>query len=306
MHGRDPAHRVAGAAAGAHALGPDLCRGRVRLDAEPRDAEARRRRDGRVAWVGDSWGRRARCSAGDHEGEPRARGRLRLGPGVSGRRRPDPARVQVAVPRRHLRFDHSAVQRRPEKRHPLRPRPAVPAVRRPRLRARSDTDHRLGGWQRDRGGAPLPLETHRGGRTESGHRRPRPEPVSEVLRRPSEPAGRGYPPGRRPVVSGSQQQQLRPRVVRRAGQLRREQRRVVGCIRAVRELPLHEPNDQRESRAPHRPRRHGRAVRRARLRALSEPDGAVRDDRTARVQGTRYQGSEGAHDRVALHHAQDR
>ena len=42
-----------------------------------------------------------------------------------------------------------------------------------------------------------------------------------------------------------EQRELRPRLVRRAGQLRGEQRGVVRCVRALRELPLHEGDDRR-------------------------------------------------------------
>ena len=53
-------------------------------------------------------------------------------------------------------------------------------------------------------------------------------------------------PGRRPHVPRAQRQELRPHLVRRARQLRRQQRRVVRRVRALRELPLHEGDDRRE------------------------------------------------------------
>ena len=77
----------------------------------------------------------------------------------------------------------------------------------------------------------------------------------------------------------AQQRQVPARVDRRARQLRGEQRRVIGGVRALGELPLHGRDDQAEPAAPQRRRHHGGPVRRARLHEPAEPHRPLRRDR---------------------------
>ena len=59
-----------------------------------------------------------------------------------------------------------------------------------------------------------------------------------------EAARRAPAPRRRPFVPRASQDEVQPRLVRRARQLRRHQRGVVGRVRALGELPLHHRDDQ--------------------------------------------------------------
>ncbi len=144
--------------------------------------------------------------------------------------------------------------------------------------------------QRDPRLAALQGEEDRGRRAEPGHVVAADRPLQEVQRRPRPPARRQPAPSRRPHVPRPQQGELRPRLVRRAGQLRGEQRGVVGRVRALGELPLHEGDDRQEPEAPDRRRDHGRPVRRARLRQRAEPHRPLRHDRPGRDEDHRHQG----------------
>ena len=87
------------------------------------------------------------------------------------------------------------------------------------------------------------------------------------------------PPGRRPHLPGPERHRLRPHLVRGARQLRRQQRGLVRCVRALGELPLHQEHDPGDARAPERRRDHGRAVRRAVVRDLAQPHQPLRRHR---------------------------
>ena len=115
--------------------------------------------------------------------------------------------------------------------------------------------------QRDPGVAALQVEEDRGRRAEPGHAVAADGPLQEVQRRPRPPAGREPPPGRRPHLPRPEQGEVQPRLVRRAGQLRGEQRRVIGCVRPLRELPVHEGDDRGQPAPPLRRRDDGGAVR---------------------------------------------
>ena len=73
------------------------------------------------------------------------------------------------------------------------------------------------------------------------------EPVRELRRPPGGASRRELREGRRPVLPRTERRPLRPRVVPRARQLLRRQRRVGGGVRALRELPVHDAT--RSSRA---------------------------------------------------------
>ncbi len=94
-------------------------------------------------------------------------------------------------------------------------------------------------------------------------------------------------PRRRAVLLGPPRHELRPGVVPRARQLRRHQRRHLGRLRVVRELPLHHRDDRADPRPPHRRRDHGRAVRRVELRGATLAYIEIHHDRSPGPRGHR-------------------
>ncbi len=86
-------------------------------------------------------------------------------------------------------------------------------------------------------------------------------------------------PGRRANVPRPQRRRVRHHLVRRARQLRRVQRRHVGRVRAVGELPLHRGDDRERVRPPRAGRGDRRPVRRPRLRRPPDAHGPLLRDR---------------------------
>ena len=81
---------------------------------------------------------------------------------------------------------------------------------------------------------------HRSGRAEPGHHLAAHRPLRRLHRPSRRPARRRPPPRRRALLPRAQRREVRPRLVRRTRQLRGDQRRVVGRVRPVGELPLHD------------------------------------------------------------------
>ena len=150
-------------------------------------------------------------------------------------------------------------------------------------------DHRRRRRQRDPGVVDLRGQPHRRRRVEPAHRRPAARQVQGVLRRDRRPSRRQLCPGRRAHLPRPQQAGLRPDLVRRSRQLRGVEQRHVGCVRPLRELPLHVGDDRRVVRPSHRPWRRGRPVRRPAPRDPAGTHGPLRGDvaRRARRQGRR-------------------
>ncbi len=141
-------------------------------------------------------------------------------------------------------------------------------------------DHRRRRRQRDHGRAHLWRVARRRRGTEPGDGGPAAQSLCRLLRaRGRGPAGelragrRAHLP--RPVGDG-----LRPDLVRGARQLRRVERSDLGCVRAVRELPVHAADDRDRVRPPVGQRHHGRPVRRLRLRSSADAHGPLPDDGT--------------------------
>ena len=127
----------------------------------------------------------------------------------------------------------------------------------------------------DPGVAALRQPGRRGGRAQPRDRRaaggrvrrlhgPLPErPESTSTRATAAPTW----PGATPLTTSSGSWRARQR---------RQQRGLVGSVRALGELPLHQEHDPGDARAPERRRDHGRAVRRAVVRDLAQPDQPLR------------------------------
>src|SRR5438093_656505 len=173
---------------------------------------------------------------------------------------------------------HQPPRRRPDDADALRRRRAFASVPRPRARAHGP-HHRRGRRERDRGRAPLRGRARDRGGAESGHVLPADDPLRRLQRPPGGEPARHAPKRRGAVVPEGEPPALRPDLVRRARQLRGDERRDLGRLRPLRELPLHGRDDRRQPRAPDAQRRGVRPVRRGRLRAPAEPHGALRRHR---------------------------
>ena len=113
-------------------------------------------------------------------------------------------------------------------------------------------DHRRRRRPRDPGVALLRRRPHRRRRAQPRHPLARHRQVRRLRRPPRRQPERQLRQGRRPVVPGSQRRHVRPGLVPRARQLRGHERGHRRGLRALRELPVHERDDQGQPRAPRR------------------------------------------------------
>ena len=191
------------------------------------------------------------------------------------RRRRRPRRPADPPPRRSVGVVDLALRRHARHDRPLRHRRPPDPVGGARSHARSDPHHRRRRRQRDPGGADLRRGPGRRGRAQPRHAPPADRHVRRVLGQHRQPPQRQLRAGRRTHLPRPLVRRLRPDLVRCARLVRRVQRRDVGRLRALGELPLHARDDRDRVRPSDAERSDGRPVRRLRLRHAADANGEI-------------------------------